>query len=375
MRTVPLNAPIRQLREESALLHAALDEVIESGWLIHGPQHAAFEGELADFVGVPHCVGVGNGTDALALSLRAALDVSPGRVLTVANAGGFTSVAARMVGAAVGFVDVDPVTHLMTPESLSEVIDHDTGVVVVTHLYGAIADAPALRAMCEEFGAVLIEDCAQALGGARDGVQAGTTGTLATTSFYPIKNLGALGDGGAILCRDTVLADRLRALRQYGWSGKAHVEHPHGVNSRLDELQAAFLRRRLPNLHTWNERRREILQRYDAACPPGLRIVGANQDGAHVGHLAVLECPDADLLRAHLGAHGITTDVHYPVPDHHQPPWRDGSVLPVTESFVGRILSLPCFPQLTDEDVTTVCDALTAFRPTELTDVMPSSGD
>lgn len=361
MSIVPLNDLRRGAQADGAALPDALLRVVDGGWYVHGPQHRAFEAEFAAYVGVPHCLGVASGTDALELALTAL--ATPGRdvVVTAANAGGYTSVAARRSGLGLRFADVQPDTLCVGPEDVAALIDDRVAAVVVTHLYGRLADVGGLREVCDRADVPFVEDCAQAVGAQRDGRRAGSTGDVATFSFYPTKNLGALGDGGAVVTADDVLAGRLRALRQYGWGAKYRVDIPGGRNSRLDELQAAVLRLRLPQVDGWNARRREIIRCYvDAAAGSRLAVLPADGEH-HVGHLAVAECEDRDAVREALSARGVQTDVHYPVPDHMQPALRDqhdARPLPVTEQSAQRILSLPCFPQLTEAEVEQVCGAL-----------------
>lgn len=360
---VPLNDLGRALANQSEELAPIVAGVIASGWLVHGPQHAAFEHELAAYVGVPEGIGVASGTDALELSLRAIR--APGRtvVVTAANAGAYTSVAARLAGFEVRYADVDPETHLLDAAAVATLLDERVAAVVVTHLYGRAADVPGLVRLCAPFGVPVVEDCAQAIGAAADWGRAGSAGTLAAFSFYPTKNLGALGDGGAIVTSDADLAELLRHLRQYGWTGKYTISVDGGRNSRLDELQAAILRYRLPLVDGWNARRREIITRYEAAAGERVTVLEA-RGPYHAAHLAVAVTDDAADLARHLGERGVATGVHYPIPDHRQPAFaadHRSTILPVTEGLVGRILSLPCFPELTDTDVDRVCKGLAAY--------------
>jgi dTDP-4-amino-4,6-dideoxygalactose transaminase len=360
--TIPLNDLGRAYREQAPELDEAALTVLRSGWYVHGPEHTAFEREFADFVGVGHCLGVGNGTDALELALRAVTDGRTGAVVTAANAGAYTTTAARRAGLGVRYADVDATTLCVTADTVGPLLEGgDVAAVVVTHLYGRLAAVEDLVALCDHHGVPLVEDCAQAVGAQRGGRRAGSFGAVATFSFYPTKNLGALGDGGAIVTGDAELAATLGRLRQYGWTGKYTVGRDGGRNSRLDELQAAVLRVRLPRVDGWSKRRREIIQAY-ADASRGTRLTMLPVDGEdHVGHLAVGRAVDRDGVRAALTAAGIPTDVHYPIPDHHQPALAGeyGSVrLPVTEAAAGEILSLPCFPQLTDAEVDGVCRAL-----------------
>ena len=345
-------------------LGACLQRVVDSGWYVLGPQVRDFEAAFARYVGVGHALGVANGTDALTLALRA-LGVGPGqRVATVANAGGYASTAIRLLGAEPCYVDVDAQSLTMAPASLAHRLrDGPLAAVVVTHLYGQMADIEPIAALCRQAGVPLVEDCAQAHGARREGRAAGAWGRIGCFSFYPTKNLGALGDGGAVVTDDSALAERLRALRQYGWGRKYEVALPGGTNSRLDELQAAVLLAKLPHLDAANDARRAIAARYSAAlagvplrCPPAA-------DESCVAHLYVVRTPRRAALQAHLTAQGIGCDVHYPLPDHRQPAWSgpDAPALPVTDAACAEVLSLPCYPGLTESQTARVIAAVRAF--------------
>lgn len=360
---VPFNDLSRGMaRDREALLSAAA-AVIDSGYAVHGAQHAAFERELADYVGAAHAVGVASGTDALELAIKAVMPTGRTTVITAANAGAYTSTATVRAGYRPRYADVDPESLCLTAETVRARLDENVGVVVVTHLYGRIADAAALRALCDEQGIALVEDCAQAIGAGQDGRAAGTFGHAATISFYPTKNLGAVGDGGAVLTESDVTADRLRSLRQYGWSRKYDATTAGGTNSRLDELQAAFLRIRLPLVDGFNERRREIIARYrDAASgleADTLTVLPA--EGEHAAHLAVARSSDRERVRALLADEGVTTDIHFPIPDWKQPAFAAFAPdvdLPHTLAACDEVLSLPLFPELTDAEVDAVCAGL-----------------
>jgi len=363
MTWVPMNDLSRALDAERADLAAAFEDVLASGWLIQGPQHKAFESELAAYVGAEHAVGTASGTDALELALRALMPAGRATVVTAANCGGYTTTAARRAGFAVRYVDVDEATLCLDPSSLPEALDPTVGVVVVTHLYGRAADVQAVRAVCEPLGIAVLEDCAQALGARIAGARVGGIGDAAAFSFYPTKNLGALGDGGAVTTSRPGVAASVRQLRQYGWQGKYTIVADGGRNSRLDELQAAILRRRLTRLDEWNERRRLIIRAYVRAASARIRVLSADGE-QHSGHLAVVVSEDRDALRDHLTAGGIRTDVHYPIPDHRQPAFAAeyaDVTLPVTERTTERILSVPVFPEMRDDEIDRICDALAAF--------------
>ncbi|CAL8972080.1 DegT/DnrJ/EryC1/StrS family aminotransferase [Cellulomonas sp. 73-145] len=363
MDNVRINDLSRALLAERSELVDVVGEVIDSGWLVHGPQHGAFESELADFVGAHHAVAVASGTDALELALRAAMPEGRSTVVTTANCGGYSATAARRAGFRVRYADVDRESLCLDAGSFARTVDESVGVVVVTHLYGRAADVAAVRAVAVEHGIRVLEDCAQAIGATTVEGRVGSLGDLAAFSFYPTKNLGALGDGGAVTTSDDALAGTVRELRQYGWQGKYTIGREGGRNSRLDELQAAVLRRRMRRLDADNARRRAIISAYAGAASSRLRVLPA--DGPwHVGHLAAVVTEHRDDLRAHLTSRGIGTDVHYPVPDHRQPAWAHELAdvsLPVTEWAAERVLSVPVYPGLRDDEVERVCDALAEF--------------
>jgi dTDP-4-amino-4,6-dideoxygalactose transaminase len=362
---VPLNDLRRQTDTLSAPIREAVDNVVAAGCYLFGPQVSAFEQEFGAYCGVPHCVSVANGTDALELALRALGCASGDEVVTVANAGMYSSAAILATGARPVFADIDPATMTMAPEALATCVSERTGAVIVTHLYGRLADIEALSAIARRRDVPLVEDCAQAHGAERDGRRAGAWGDIGCFSFYPTKNLGALGDAGALVTRNGNLAAALRELRQYGWTSKYHAARPFGRNSRMDEIQAAVLRVKLPYLDRWNERRRAIVQRYRESAPDLLVLPDASGHD-HVAHLCVARSPSRDRLRDHLRGDGIATDIHYPVPDHHQLALRDllpaTCSLPATEQVVGEILTLPCFPELSEDEVTHVCGSLERFE-------------
>jgi len=358
--TVPVNDLLRGFNSHRGELLAALVRVAQSGWYVQGPEHEAFQKEFAEFIGVDHCVGVASGTDALELAILAVGQGRDGTVLTAANAGGYTTTAARRAGRDVTYADVDP-THLcLSPGSVEPVLE-GVAICVVTHLYGRMAPIEQIVELCHDRGVAVIEDCAQSVGAQRGGRKAGSFGDAATFSFYPTKNLGALGDGGAVGTSDPELAASLLRLRQYGWTSKYSIGVDGGRNSRLDEMQAAVLRTRLPHLPEWSERRRQIINCYAVAAqgtPLTILPVGVED---HVGHLAVGLTPFRDEVAAKLAAAGVRTDVHYPIPDHLQPAFAGELAdvsLPVTEETAGQLITLPCFAELTDAEVEQVCDAL-----------------
>jgi dTDP-4-amino-4,6-dideoxygalactose transaminase len=342
-------------------IDAAIARVLDSGWYVLGAEGRAFEAELAAWLGAGHAVGVASGTDAIELALRA-LDVGPGdEVVTQANTCVPTVAAIERTGATAVLCDVEPAAGTMDPGSARGALTSRTRALIPVHLYGQCADMDPLL----DLGVPVVEDCAQAHGATYHGRVAGTMGALGALSFYPTKNLGALGDGGAVVTGDPALAGRLRSLRQYGQADRyQHVER--GVNSRLDELQAAVLRVRLAGLEAGNARRAEIAERYDAALAGAEAFVPlARLEGrGHVHHLYVGRAPARDELQAALAERGVQTLVHYPQPIHGHAPYAalgDGPVsLANAEALAGEVLSLPLFPELTDDEVAYVADTVGA---------------
>lgn len=336
-------------------LGAAVDRVLRSGWFVLGPEVAAFEKEFSDYCGAGHCVSLANGTDALELALRA-LDIGVGmNVLNVANAGMYSTVAILATGARPVYADVRPDTLLVDTTDVAHILEHEKiDAVIVTHLYGLLGDVGGVVDLARTRGIPVIEDCAQAHGAVLDGRKAGSFGDIACFSFYPTKNLGALGDGGAIVTSRDDLAGKVRQLRQYGWSGKYHASLPGGRNSRLDEMQAAMLRAMLPRLDQWNARRREIAARYSGGIRHPKITVPAIHGDDYVAHLYVIRTPKRDRLKQYLADASIPSDVHYPVPDYAQQACRHlfGNVsLPITEQACSEVLTLPCFPEMADDEV------------------------
>ena len=363
---IPFNDLSRTPSDVRAEIDAALARVLASGWFMLGPENEAFQAELAAYLGVSEVVPLANGTDALELAL-AAVGVVPGDfVVTVANAGAYGTIATRLLEAVPVYAEIDETTLLPTADSVRTAIEsapEKPKAIIVTHLYGAMAPVVEIVAVAREHGIAVVEDCAQSLGAWRDGRAAGTFGDIATTSFYPTKNLGALGDAGAVYTNDADLAERVRRLRQYGWDSKYHIAFDHGRNSRMDELQAAILRVKLPYLDEWNERRRQVHARYQAASSPAARVVNSASE-SFIGHLAALVTPDREGFRAAMRDAGIGTDVHYPIPDHRQdfPTAAAHDVsLPVTERISVQVVSVPLFPELTESEIDRIATALADY--------------
>jgi dTDP-4-amino-4,6-dideoxygalactose transaminase len=359
-------AGYRALKPE---IDEAVARALASGWYVLGQEGRAFEAEFAAWLGLPHAIGCGNGTDAIALALRG-LGIGRGHtVVTVSHTAVATVAAIEMAGATPLLVDIDPVPYTMDPDALRRALEDPPpglppiGAVVVVHLYGQPADLDRIRPLCRAHDVALIEDCAQAHGARLHGRRVGTFGDAATFSFYPTKNLGALGDGGAVAVADAGLAERIAALRQYGWH-KHYISDEAGVNSRLDELQAAILRAKLPHLDAHNARRRDIAAAYSAAIEGGPLAAPLIRGGAEsVFHLYVARGPQRDAVQLRLREAGIGTGIHYPVPVHLQPAYAGRVVTgpggcPETEAASREILSLPLYPELTDEQVEAVCAGL-----------------
>lgn len=356
--------PVVDLRAEylavKAEIDAALQRVLESGWYILGKEVPAFESEFAAWCGVSGAVGVGNGTDALHIALRAC-GVGPGdEVITVAHTAVATAAAIGLTGATPVFVDIDPATYTLDPAQLAAAITPRTKAVIPVHLYGHPADLGGILPIARSAGLRVIEDCAQAHGAEWQGRRVGGFGDLACFSFYPTKNLGALGDGGAVAGNDPALLDRVRLLREYGWPPHSrYVSEIEGMNSRLDEMQAAILRVKLAHLDAWNEHRRTLAAVYAAHLPDWV-VKPEEQPGCrHVYHLYVIRSTDRDSLREKLRTAGVATGIHYPVPVHQQAAYRHLSPvsLPVTEEAAAEILSLPMHSTLTVAQIEQVCAA------------------
>jgi dTDP-4-amino-4,6-dideoxygalactose transaminase len=361
--------PFMSLRpgEDAARVEEAVHRVIARGWFVLGPELEAFESEFAAASGAPHAAGVGTGTDALALILRG-LGIGRGdEVVTTPLSAAYTALAVMMAGARPVFADIDPRRLTIDPAAVEAAIGPRTAAILPVHLYGQPADLPALQRIAERRGLALVEDCCQAhlatcsgedAGGTKvsshQGRQAerhprpvGTFGAAGAFSFYPTKNLGALGDGGAVITADGALAERIRRLRNGGQRDRYHhVEF--GVNTRLDELQAAVLRARLAYLPDWTSRRRRLAAAYRAALSEAPVVVPPELDGGHVYHLFPVLAPDRPALQQHLAAAGIETLIHYPVPIPAQPALAAAkpAACPVAASVCRRVLSLPLHPAL-----------------------------
>ena len=362
-QVAPIMIPSNQLdfsAEQVAALDTAFHRVLASRRFILDQEVRRFEETFAQFTGNRYCIGVANGTDALELALRA-IGVRPGqKVLNVANAGGYASLAIQACGARPMYVEIDARSGLICTDALARV-NEAVAAIIVTHLYGEPVDMAAVMDIAQARQWRVIEDCSQAHGARLGERMVGSFGDVATFSFYPTKNLGALGDGGAVVTSSDDVSERLRKLRQYGWTARYHFELGGGRNSRLDEMQAAFLLALMPSLDANNVRRQVIARRYRNEIAHADIRFPVTSDGA-VSHLCVCLSAHRSSLRAHLHAHGIGSDVHYPEPDHWQPAMRAQQSLPSTERWCEQVLSLPCFPTLRDDQVSRIVGICNAWN-------------
>ena len=372
MDVVRMDVPFLSLREVNARhadeLKSAAARVIDSGWYVLGEELAAFEHEFAAYGGVRHAVGVGNGLDALSLILRGYRELGAIEEGDEVIVPGNTFIASFLAISENRLVPVpvepDPVSFNLDPACVEAAIGPRTRAIMAVHLYGQLADMPALSALARQHNLLLIEDAAQAHGATSDGRKAGALGDAAAFSFFPTKNLGALGDGGAVLTDDTALAQRIVALRNYGSAAKYRHEF-QGLNSRLDEMQAAMLRVKLKYLDDDIAWRRHVARRYrDGIRHSQIMLPQVAREEQHAWHLFVLRCTRRDALQQHLQSHGIQTQVHYPVPAHRQPAYPSlwHFQLPLTERLHDEVLSLPMGPTLRDDEVDRVIDACQSFE-------------
>ena len=376
--TVPFNA--LKPAEDAADVRTAIDRVLASGWFILGPEVEAFEAEFAAASRVPHAVGVGTGTDAITLILRA-LDIGAGdEVITPPLSAAYSALAVMMAGARPVFADIDPERLTLDPRATEAAITARTRAIMPVHLYGQAADLRPLEAIAQKHQLAIVEDAAQAHLATADGRPVGTIGVAAATSFYPTKNLGAAGDGGAVLTRDAQLAARVKRLRNGGQTTRYRHDE-FGVNSRLDEMQAAILRARLKYLPAWTARRRAIAARYRAALSTlgdrpntaagggrafgeGARVIAPREfDPGHVYHLFPVLTDARDRFQAHMKDRGIETLIHYPVPIPRQPALQSASpaMCPVADRVCAQVVSLPMYPGLSDLAVAAVAEAAATF--------------
>jgi len=358
-----LQAATAELRSE---IDGAVARVLASGWYVGGPEVSAFEEAFAGYSGAGHCVGVGNGLDALHLALRA-MGVGPGDEVILASNGYIATVlAVSMVGATPVLVEPDPRTHNLDPELVEAAITPRTRVILPTHLYGQAADLDPLMEVARRHGLRLLEDAAQAHGARYKGRRIGGAGDAVAWSFYPSKNLGALGDGGAVTTNDPLIAQRIRTLGNYG-SHRRYVNEVRGLNSRLDPMQAAILSVKLRHLDDWNRRRAAVAKRYlNALAGRGLELPFVPDWTEPAWHLFVVQSDAREALQRALANAGVETLIHYPIPPHRQQAYADLALpegaLPIADRLAGRVVSLPIGPHISDEQVGQVVTAVTALH-------------
>ncbi|HRK88868.1 MAG TPA: DegT/DnrJ/EryC1/StrS family aminotransferase [Anaerolineales bacterium] len=365
MRTIPAIDLNRQTQAIRAELDDAIARVLTKGSFILGDEVAAFEDEFAKYCSVAHAVGVASGTDALQIALLACGIGAGDEVIAPSHTAVATIAAIEMTGAKPVLVDIEVTRFGLDPAAVTAVITDQTRCIIPVHHYGCPADLNPILKIARAKKIFVLEDCSQAHGASYRGRKVGGWGDIAAFSFYPTKNLGALGDGGAVVTNDLQLAEKVRLLRQYGWKER-YVSHVKGMNSRLDELQAAILRVKLRHLDKWNVRRCEVAALYlELLSGTDLVLPSLPEDSQHVFHQFVVRHPRRDELQAHLRAHGIHTLIHYPVPVHLQPAYAnlnpmDGT-LSKSERAAHEVLSLPMFPELTEEEARRVSQGIVEF--------------
>lgn len=364
--TIPQTDPKANYLAHKVEIDAAIARVLDSGWYILGQEVAAFEQEFAAYIGVRYAIGVGNGTEALHLALRACGIGAGDEVITVSHTAVATVAAIELCGATPVLVDIDLNTYTIDSNQIESAITQRTKAIIPVHLYGHPADMESIMSVAHRCELWVIEDCAQSHGAVYKGRMTGAWGHLAAFSFYPTKNLGAFGDGGAVITDDPQWAERARSLRQYGWRERYVSEIP-GLNTRLDELQAAILRVKLRYLDAENRRRQALTDAYkELLSSTSLTLPKCAPMARHVYHQYVVRSERRDSLRVFLQERGIGTLIHYPVSIHHQPAYRgrlrcDGSMVN-TEKVAGEILSLPMYPELTAEQVHQVAEAIVSWE-------------
>lgn len=344
-----------------------ISNVIKSGRWLFGSYTEKFSKDFAQYIGTDFCLPVANGTDALEIALRALNDSYDGEIITVANAGGYTSTACRLVGLKPVYIDIDKASLLMDITDLSRVLSKKTVAIVVTHLYGRAVDVSKVKSELIRLGydnVKIIEDCAQAHGAKVRGECVGSFGDISTFSFYPTKNLGALGDAGAILTSNKTLFLKASKISQYGWNGKYNIEIDHSRNSRMDELQAAILLNLLPFLDDWNERRRYIYKEYSKINSSSIEFFKCF-DESNVVHLAIVRIKNREKFIEHMKENGVSADIHYPILDVNQNAWSglvNDKNLSNSKEALKEIVTIPCFPTMKDYEIELVCNALRSWE-------------
>lgn len=365
-KVIPLVDLKKQYQTLQLEIQDAMNQVIEQTAFVRGPFVSKFEKEYADLMGVKHCIGVANGTDALFVTLKM-MGIGPGdEVITTASSWISTSETISLTGATPIFVDIDATTYTIDPGLIERSITKRTKAILPVHLYGQMADIDTIRQICDRHTLLLVEDCAQAHLAIRDGIVAGNAGDAATFSFYPGKNLGAFGDAGCVITNNDDLANKVRRYANHG----AIVKHHHdveGINSRLDGLQAAILSVKLPHLRDWTRRRRDVAATYDTLLDdiPNITTPTKVTNSQHAYHLYVIRCDRRDELREHLATNHISTGIHYPKPLPHLDAYAHISPqqkrVPVAEQASQEILSIPMYPEMTPSQISCVADSIRDF--------------
>lgn len=357
--------PAAQFHSYQDEIEAAVLKVMRSNRYILGAEVEAFEREFADYIGTQSAIGVANGTDALELAIRA-LDIGPGdEIITVSHTAVATVAAIEAAGAIPVLVDVDPVFYTLNPAQLQEVLTPKTKAVIAVHLYGQAADLDAIGQFCAENKLFLIEDVSQAHGGKWKGKRLGSIGHIGCFSCYPTKNLGAIGDAGLVTTNDAKLGNKVRMLREYGWQ-RRYISDIAGRNSRLDELQAAILRVKLRHLDSDNSKRQRLAAQYSKLLAKlALHLPVTRQNSEQVFHLYVIRTGNRHELIDHLKTHDIQAGIHYPMPVHLQPAYKDrvptAANMGVTEQLADEVLSLPMYPELLSADVARVIEVVNSY--------------
>ena len=361
---IPCANPKAQYLAYKDEIDAAISRVLDSGWYILGKEVELFEKEFADFIGVKYGVGVGSGTEALHLALVACGIGLGDEVITVSHTAVATAAAITLSGATPVFVDIEPHYFTIDPVCIQKAITSKTKAILPVHIYGHPADMDAIMEIAQEFGLKVIEDCAQAHGAKYKGQRVGSLGDIGCFSFYPTKNLGAIGDGGMVVTNFPGLAEKTKLMREYGWKER-YISSSEGWNSRLDEMQAAILRVKLKHLDEDNQKRIKLAQQYLHGLEDLPLDLPRKREGCeHVYHLFVIKTNDREALQDFLGENGIGTSIQYPVPIHQQPYYMDSATnrpLPVTEKLAKEILSLPMYPELSLEEIKTVISSIKEF--------------
>lgn len=358
--------PLAQYTAHKDEIDAAIQHVLSRGRYITSEEVSAFETEFAEYIGASHVVGVGSGTEALHLALVACGIGTSDEVITVSHTAVATAAAIELTGARPVFVDIEQSFFTLDPSQIEGALTPRTKAIIPVHLYGQPADLNSILGIAQKRGLQVIEDCAQAHGATYHGRRVGSYGDAACFSFYPTKNLGAIGDGGAVVTSNPKIAERLRLLREYGWAER-YISHIKGWNSRLDEIQAAALRVKLKYLDNDNKRRAKLAERYDKELSsiPGIILPKERPSTSHVFHLYVIRSKMRDKLQFYLKEKGVGALIHYPLPIHQQPAYLNGTMpasrLAKTDQAGREVLSLPMYPELKDEEQTTVIQAIRSF--------------